>query len=81
MGGDGVIREFEFLAPLEVSLLTQRRERAPFGIKGGGAGKCGRNVLKRIGSNDEEVLGPLAQFSVKKGDILTLSTPGGGGYT
>ena len=79
-GGDGVVREIEFLAPLEVSLLTQRRLCAPFGLNGGKNGKPGRNLLYRNGQTDVEILPPLAQFSVCQGDRLVIKTPGGGGY-
>jgi 5-oxoprolinase (ATP-hydrolysing) len=79
-GGDGVIRAIEFFAPLAVSLLTQRRLRRPFGLAGGEAGHPGRNVLRRTGSGMAEDLGALAQFTVAAGDVLTIETPGGGGW-
>ena len=46
-GGDGLVRCYEFLAPLTVSLLTQRRETAPYGLRGGAAGSPGRNAVER----------------------------------
>jgi 5-oxoprolinase (ATP-hydrolysing) len=46
-GGDGVIREIEFLEPLEVSIISQRRSRAPYGLLGGEPGAAGRNTLLR----------------------------------
>ena len=79
-GGEGIIREVEFLAPLAVSLLTQRRLVTPFGLKGGQNGKPGKNILCRRGQTKDEILPPLAQLTVNEGDILTLKTPGGGGY-
>lgn len=54
-GGDGIVREVEFLAPLEVSLVTQRRSRAPYGLHGGGAGQPGRNVLLSSSIVDDNV--------------------------
>lgn len=77
-GGDGVIREFEFLRPLELSLLTQRRLSAPFGLSGGKPGLCGRNRLIR--ADKEEELPPIAHRLVGRGDHLIIETPGGGGY-
>lgn len=77
-GGDGLIRELEFLEPLTVSLLTQRRRRAPFGLEGGGPGKPGRNLLRRGGQETE--LDALAQLKLLAGDCLRLETPGGGGF-
>jgi 5-oxoprolinase (ATP-hydrolysing) len=77
-GGEGVIREFEFLKPLTVSLLTNRRITRPYGIEGGGDGHPGRNVLVR---NDLETeLPPCLTVEVIAGDRLIIETPGGGGY-
>jgi len=73
-GGDGVIRELEFLAPAQLCLLTERRHHAPWGIGGGADGARGRNLL-----NGEE-LPPKAAREVAAGDRLRIETPGGGGY-
>jgi len=79
-GGDGIIRQIEFLEPLTISLLTQRRTRPPYGINGGQPGKPGRNLLRRQSQPDEEDLGWCGQFEVAQGDVITLMTPGGGGF-
>ena len=79
-GGCGVVREIEFLEPLEVSILTQRRLTRPYGLEGGSSGAAGRNVLRRAGTSEEEVLGPAAIVHVGPGDRLIIETPGGGGY-
>lgn len=73
-GGDGMIREYEFQAPAQVTLLTERRDSAPWGLQGGGDGRPGINRL-----NGECVPAKVA-FTVKPGDTLTLETPGGGGW-
>jgi N-methylhydantoinase B len=73
-GGDGLIREVEFLAPASVSLLTERRRRGPWGSRGGGAGAPGRNLL-----NGGELPGKL-ELDVVAGDRLRVETPGGGGW-
>jgi 5-oxoprolinase (ATP-hydrolysing) len=73
-GGDGACREYEFLAPLTVSLLGERRQTVPFGLAGGEPGAPGRNL-----HNGEEVPGH-AVFEVAMGDRLRIETPGGGGY-
>lgn len=73
-GGEGLIRELTFLAPAEVSLLTERRRLAPWGIAGGGPGDPGRNRL-----NGRE-LPPKVSFAVRVGDRLSIETPGGGGW-
>jgi 5-oxoprolinase (ATP-hydrolysing) len=79
-GGDGAVREIEFLEPVEVSILSQRRTRAPYGLAGGRPGAPGRNLLRRRGSAGWEELGPIAMFRAEAGDALRIETPGGGGY-
>jgi len=79
-GGCGVIREIEFLEPLEVSMISQRRTTAPYGLQGGGDGACGRNILRRVGTDADAELPPIVSVSVRPGDRLTIETPGGGGY-
>ena len=79
-GGDGIVREIEFLKPLDVSLLTQRRGTyAPYGIEGGQAGQVGENVW--IHQGDQVTSLPnTTSFQVQPGDILIVRTPGGGGW-
>jgi N-methylhydantoinase B len=72
-GGDGVIREFEALAPLHYSLITERRRHAPPGADGGDPGAPGRNSL------DGEELAPKAIGELDAGARLRIETPGGGG--
>jgi len=79
-GGCGVIRELEFLETLEVSILSQRRTTAPYGLHGGGNGASGRNILRRASGAREEILPPIVSVSVRPGDRLTIETPGGGGF-
>lgn len=77
-GGDGIIREVEFLSPVEVGLLTDRRTTAPYGLEGGKSGACGKNLLKR--GNIMQTLAAKCAFSAVAGDILRIETPGGGGW-
>jgi N-methylhydantoinase B len=77
-GGDGIVREFRFLAPAEVTLLSDRRDRGPWGLAGGSAGRPGRTVLLR-GSIERQLPSKFRQ-EVQPGDVLRLETPGGGGY-
>jgi len=79
-GGDGVVRQIEFLRPLTLSLLTQRRgPHPPYGAAGGEPGALGRNRLKRADGTVIE-LGGIIQLEVAEGDILMIETPGGGGF-
>lgn len=73
-GGDGVIREIEFLAGLSVSLIAERRKSAPYGAKGGAPGQRGEDTL------DGTPIPGRASFRVRAGQILNIATPGGGGY-
>jgi len=79
-GGDGIIRELEFLEPLAVSLISSRRLTAPYGLAGGGPGRSGRNALRRAATGETEELPPMVQLQVAAGDVLIIETPGGGGY-
>ena len=73
-GGDGIVREFEFLEPATVTLLTERRNNAPWGLNGGEAAQPGLNQLNSQTIKDKQTL------QVKSGDRLTLATAGGGGW-
>ncbi|TCK19112.1 N-methylhydantoinase B [Thiogranum longum] len=73
-GGDGLVREYEFLASAEVTLLTERRVHAPWGLAGGQPGAAGKNLL------NGRPLEPKITCTVKAGDRLEIQSPGGGGY-
>jgi N-methylhydantoinase B len=69
-----VVREVVALEPCELSILSDRRRHAPLGAGGGSAGTRGRNAI-----NGREV-GPKARVLLSSGDVVTIETPGGGGY-
>ncbi len=73
-GGAGIIREFEFLEPATLTLLTERRRHQPWGLNGGACGKAGINQL------NGRRLEAKQSLSVKPGDRLTIETAGGGGW-
>ncbi len=73
-GGDGVVRELEALVPLDVSILSERRARAPFGLDGGEPGATGRN------RHGDRALPGRASFHARAGERFTVETPGGGGH-
>jgi 5-oxoprolinase (ATP-hydrolysing) len=77
-GGDGLTRELLFLAPATVTLLTERRKHAPYGLWGGSAGMVGINMLERAGTN--QTLASKVTLDMGKGDTLCIHTPGGGGF-
>jgi len=73
-GGDGIVRAVRVLEPASLSLLTDRRRHGPHGASGGEPGRVGRNLL-----GDEE-LPPKVSREMEEGDVVTVETPGGGGY-
>jgi N-methylhydantoinase B len=77
-GGDGIIREMELLTPTQVAILSDRRERGPYGLNGGLEGKPGKNELVRKGKT--MTLPGKCAFNADTGDILRIETPGGGGW-
>ncbi len=78
-GGDGLVRRYRFLVPVELSLLSERRTRAPYGMAGGGPGARGRNLVIHPDGRREEVPGAV-NLSLAAGSRLQVETPGGGGF-
>ena len=73
-GGDGIVRAVRVLEPASLSLLTDRRRHGPHGACGGEPGRVGRNLL------GGEELPPKVSREMEEGDVVTVETPGGGGY-
>ena len=77
-GGDGIVREVEFLADSQVTLLSDRRKSRPYGLQGGGPGKSGETSMRH--NERRRKLPSKFSMRVQPGDRLTIATPGGGGY-
>jgi N-methylhydantoinase B len=77
-GGDGLVREIELLSDSHCTLLTDRRSIPPYGLRGGSAGKVGRNLLIRGGKRIS--LPAKINLRLQKGDRVRIETPGGGGW-
>ncbi len=77
-GGLGIVRAYKVLEDCEVSLAGNRVRRGPWGVYGGESGKPARYYVIREGKEIE--LGPFARIKLRKGDILVVETPGGGGF-
>jgi len=77
-GGDGIVREIEFLTGVRGSILSDRRRFPPYGLAGGGHGKPGRNALMISGRTTS--LPSKAMFEAPGGSVLRIETPGGGGW-
>ena len=74
-GGDGIVREYEFLEPAKATLLADRRLSQPWSLHGGSPGAPGRDSL--VG---KEQLAAKGEFIVEAGDRVRIETPGGGGW-
>lgn len=78
-GGDGAIREIETLVAARMSLLSDRRKRAPYGLQGGADGDVGRAfIIRRDGSREQ--LPSKGSWDLQPGDRVRIETPGGGGF-
>lgn len=77
-GGDGIVREYEFDVPTRVTIMSERRVFAPYGLEGGAPGRKGRNIL--ISKGRRKVLGSKSDLTAHPGDVLRIETPGGGGF-
>jgi len=77
-GGEGIVREYEFHVPVDLTVISERRRFAPYGARGGRPGAKGRNTLVSGGRTRE--LGGKANVRLAPGDVLRIETPGGGGH-
>ncbi len=78
-GGCGVVREIEFLTPMQGAIVSNRRKVPPFGLAGGNCGLAGETWLMKEGEPAQQ-LASCAALSLDKGDRVIIKTPGGGGY-
>ena len=78
-GGDGIRRKIKFLRPVELTLLTQHRSQAPYGLAGGQPGAKGQQWLYRLDGQQENLPG-MVKRRLEAGEAVEIETPGGGGY-
>jgi len=78
-GGNGVVREVEMLAPASVTIVAGRRRIGPWGLRGGGSGRRGRDRIRRRGGRWRDVPGKGTHL-LEAGDLVQVATPGGGGW-
>ncbi len=79
IGGNGISRTLQFLEDVTLTVLSQHRNIAPYGLAGGEVGKIGRQVLKLTNAPEEEMPGCFSR-EIAKGAVFTIETPGGGGF-
>src|SRR4051812_14036277 len=78
-GGDGVVREVELLTDSEVTLLSDRRKRGPYGLSGGDDGQTGKTTVVHIDGSRQQLAGKTS-VRLKKGDRVRVESPGAGGW-
>jgi N-methylhydantoinase B/oxoprolinase/acetone carboxylase alpha subunit len=80
-GGEGIERDVQVLEDCTVSLVTERRISAPWGLAGGGPGSAGENLLLPAGDEMRaERLPDKCTVQLRAGDVLRMLTPGGGAW-
>jgi N-methylhydantoinase B len=77
-GGSGLTRQYELLCDASVSILSERRRAAPYGLSGGGSAAPGENSI--LGEGRARSLPPKVSMQCRRGEMIRISTPGGGGY-
>jgi N-methylhydantoinase B len=77
-GGDGVRRDIKVQQEARFTVLSDRRKFNPYGLHGGEPGQKGENYLIRDGQ--EIPIASKHQLVLKSGDIISIRTPGGGGF-
>lgn len=78
-GGDGIVREIEVLEDAEVTLLSDRRIRSPYGLSGGSPGSLGKTTIIRNNGSTQTLPGKF-NTRLRKGERIRVETPGGGGW-
>jgi N-methylhydantoinase B len=79
-GGEGIERVIALRAPARVTVISERRARSPYGLKGGGPGGRGVNRVRPGASGTETTLPGKFQIDLAAGAVLTVASPGGGGF-
>jgi N-methylhydantoinase B/oxoprolinase/acetone carboxylase alpha subunit len=77
-GGEGIVRGYEFRVPAALTIMSERRRFAPYGVRGGGPGAKGKNTI--ISKGRHKILGSKVNIKLRPGDVLRVETPGGGGW-
>ncbi|MCO4764553.1 MAG: hydantoinase B/oxoprolinase family protein, partial [Myxococcales bacterium] len=78
-GGEGIVRAIRFLSPVQVTVVSERRRLAPWGLSGGQSGAKGENWLVRADGSRVRVGGKV-RLHLHAGDTIEVHTPGGGGW-
>ena len=79
-GGNGVTRQVRFEQPMDVTILSNRRLNAPFGLNGGKEASKGKTIVN-FADGREQVLNSCESVKLEAGDSIIIHTPGGGGFS
>ena len=77
-GGCGITRDIQVCTNCEVTVLSDRRKFPPYGLEGGSPGKVGENIV--ISNGKARDMGSKFTISAGTGDVISIRTPGGGGF-
>ena len=78
-GGNGIVRKIEFLENVEMTLISQHRKEAPFGLEGGETGRVGEQFIIKKNGQKKKLKG-VDSAEMEFGECIVIKTPGGGGY-
>lgn len=80
-GGLGIRRDFKILGEdLTFTGLGDRHKFSPWGIEGGKSGSSGEFIYYSKDGKEEKLKSKISDFKLRKGDIISIRTPGSGGY-
>ena len=79
-GGDGIEREIELLSDARVTVISDRRGRGPYGLAGGAPGTPGANRVRDPADAPGRPMPGKFQVDLRSGAVLTVASPGGGGF-
>src|SRR3984885_12173792 len=72
-GGDGVIRELQFLTKVQVTVLSDRRKFPPYGLSGGEPGALGVNTIIRKDGREERLPSKFTMW-VDAGETISIQS-------
>jgi N-methylhydantoinase B len=79
-GGDGIERTLQLEAAARVTVISERRVLPPWGLAGGAPGAPGANTIRAPGEASPRPMPGKFQVDLPAGTVLTVASPGGGGY-
>jgi N-methylhydantoinase B len=79
-GGLGVRRDYQMVSDTTFSIRSDRNTHSPQGVQGGGPARSGRCFINPDTANQVAVHSKCPGMNLKRGDILSVQSAGGGGW-